>query len=58
MWVCYCCGWRFERPDVRHYREDMNGEGAYQDFYEELCPSCGEGFIEELEEVEEYAEEE
>lgn len=41
MWVCDVCGERFAEPIVRHYREDMNGEGAWEDFYISLCPYCG-----------------
>lgn len=46
---CQCCGAIFYEPHMIHYREDMNGEGAMQDFYVSVCPSCGEEQIEEYE---------
>jgi len=48
MWVCNLCGSEFEEPTVKHYREDMNGEGAWQDFYEDRCPYCGSEEVEEM----------
>lgn len=46
---CQCCGAAFDEPDIITYREDMNGEGAYQAFYIAACPDCGDDYIEESE---------
>lgn len=52
-WVCYVCNSTFDEPDIWHYREDMNGEGAWQDFYVPICPCCrAEGIQEESEDLE------
>ena len=51
MWVCNYCNSQFEDPSVHHYREDMNGEGAWQDFWENRCPYCGSEEVEETEEM-------
>ena len=52
-WVCYVCNHTFDEPEIWHYTEDMNGEGARQDFYIPICPFCGaEGIEEEQEEQE------
>ena len=39
--VCLCCNLGFDEPGVHHYREDMSGEGHWQDFYIPVCPYCG-----------------
>ena len=52
-WICCLCNSRFDAPVVKHYREDMNGEGAWQDFWESCCPCCGEQMIRELEDNDE-----
>lgn len=58
-WICCLCNSRFEEPAVKHYREDMNGEGAWLDFWENRCPCCGaeEQMIRELEEMDNGTEE-
>ena len=47
---CSDCGLRFDSPATWSYREDMNGEGAYQTFYVAVCPRCGSEEIEETRE--------
>lgn len=47
--LCRVCGARFAEPITATYREDMNGEGAYQSFYIDLCPDCGSEEVEEFE---------
>ena len=47
-YICYACNSLFDEPDQYHYREDMNGEGAFEDFYPRICPVCGSEEIEEL----------
>ena len=49
-WRCECCGAVVDDPDIWHYREDMNGEGAWQDFFVQICPCCGAEEIDEMEE--------
>ena len=51
MWFCNSCFSRFDKPAVDHYREDMNGEGAWQDFFENRCPYCWSDEVEEISEV-------
>lgn len=41
MMRCRVCGSFIDEPSVYHYIEDMNGEGALQDFYIDYCPFCG-----------------
>ena len=41
MYVCYCCGARFGEPRIERYREDMDGEGAMQEYAVQCCPACG-----------------
>ena len=53
MWRCNSCGTIFDEPCVYSYIEDMNGEGAYQQFFVPKCPCCDS---EEIEEVYEDAE--
>ena len=48
MWKCYWCDAEFDEPGNHHYREDMNGEGAWQDFFVKICPYCGSEEIEEV----------
>lgn len=49
MYQCYICNSEFDEPDTWHYTEDMNGEGAMQDFYVPICPVCGSEEIVEFE---------
>ena len=46
-WVCYVCNQHFDEPKIVLYTEDVNGEGAYQNFYCPVCPLCGSECIEE-----------
>jgi DNA-directed RNA polymerase subunit RPC12/RpoP len=46
---CHLCGARFDEPIATAYREDVNGEGAYQTFYIDRCPDCGSEEIDEFE---------
>ena len=45
---CYICDAQFDEPTVRRYREDVNGEGAFQNIYVQTCPYCGSEEIEAL----------
>ena len=47
-YICNHCNSLFDEPAIDHYREDMNGEGAFQDFYIPICPCCGSEEIDEL----------
>ncbi len=49
--LCENCNEAIEEPYVYHYREDLNGEGAFADFFVSVCPLCGS---EELRKVEGY----
>ena len=49
-YYCRRCKALFDEPATWHYREDMNGEGAWQTFYVPICPQCGNEDYEELEE--------
>lgn len=42
MYKCIKCGEVFETPDS--YEEDMNGEGAYETFYQSPC--CHDSYYE------------
>lgn len=53
VYKCWICNREFDAPKTYHYREDMNGEGAWQDFYVNCCPYCGSDEIDELTEQEE-----
>jgi len=55
---CNSCNALFDEPSIHHYREDMNGEGAFQDFYIPICPCCGSEEIEELPEPDEEEDDE
>ena len=46
MYVCHCCGARFLEAAIERYREDMDGEGAMQEYTVLRCPECGEEHIE------------
>lgn len=53
IWKCADCGERFDEPDVRERREDMNGEGAWFTWIEFRCPECGsEDISEEIDDAE------
>lgn len=49
MYQCYICNSEFDEPGTWHYTEDMNGEGAMQDFYVPIFPVCGSEEIDEFE---------
>lgn len=53
MFRCLYCGATFDEPSIHRYVEDMNGEGAYQTFFDHLCPCCGDDQIEALPEPDE-----
>lgn len=53
MYRCYECRRLFHEPDQFHYREDMSGEGHWQDFYIPVCPYCGGEEIADLPDLDE-----
>lgn len=57
MQRCVMCGNTFREPEVHVRRQDMNGEGAYETFYEPYCPFCGWDDFEEVEEDEDNLDE-
>lgn len=54
---CADCGAEFDEPKLYRYREDMNGEGAFQTFTVLACPRCGGETVEPIREETEDADE-
>jgi len=48
-WRCECCGAVVDEPNIRVRWEDMNGEGAWMEWREALCPVCGDEQIYDFE---------
>lgn len=48
MYHCHICGANFDAPAQRKETEDMNGEGAFETRYIDICPECGAETIEEV----------
>lgn len=42
LWKCLFCGETFDEPSIHHYRENLDDENGWQDFYVPLCPYCGD----------------
>ena len=51
-WRCDFCGAVVDEPNIRVRLEDMNGEGAWMEWREALCPVCGDEQIYDFEETE------
>lgn len=49
-YICEACGDEFKEPIEDIWREDMNGEGAFETFCELYCPHCGSDRIREWDE--------
>lgn len=58
MFKCCYCGSTFDEPSVYHYRENLDGEYGWQDFYVEQCPYCGDEEVEPIPEDDELTLEE
>lgn len=39
--ICYWCGAEFDDPEPMRYRENLDGENGWQEFYVGVCPWCG-----------------
>lgn len=45
MYICEICGTEFDRPTIRRWSEDMDGEGHRESFCQVHCPICGSPYF-------------